>query len=206
MSDEKMPDGIKLFGRWDMSSVKVNDLGLQRYVTVDPVIVGKSGGRHAKYQFHKSKMNIVERLMNKLMVPGHRSKKHTITSGRVVGRYFTIYNIIKNAFEKIESQTEKNPVEVFVRAVENSALREEIAAYQVGGIIVRRAVITSPQRRVDIALKNIAQAAYRKSFGKKENITNALVNEIVAAYNNDASKSDAVRERDRIEKESEGAR
>jgi len=93
-----------------------------------------------------------------------------------------------------------------VKAIENSALREETAAYQVGGIIVRKAVITSPQRRVDISIKNIAQASYRKSFGKKENVVDALVGEIVGAYNNDQNKSEAVKERVRVEKEAEGAR
>src|SRR5437867_891629 len=144
--------------------------------------------------------------MNKLIVPGHRAKKHTITSGRVSGKSVKTYKILKQSFERIEQITKKNPVEVFVRAIENSALREEIAAYQVGGIIVRRSVITSPQRRVDVSLKNIVQAAYRKSFGKRDTIVDSLTNEIIGAYNNDPSKSDAIREKERIEREAEGAR
>jgi small subunit ribosomal protein S7 len=67
-------------------------------------------------------------------------------------------------------------------------------------------VITSPQRRIDLALRIFAQTAYRKSFGKKEEMEDSLVNEITAAYNNDAAKSDAIKERERTEKESEGAR
>lgn len=197
---------IKIFDRWSMQGIQVRDRGLEKYINLEPVIVPKSGGRKASQQFHKSKMPIVERLMNKIMVPGHRGKKHVLTSGRVVGRYITVYNIVKKAFEKIEATTKKNPVEVLVVAIENSATREEVAAYQVGGIIVRRAVITSPQRRVDLALKNFAQAAYRKSFGKKETMENAIAEEIIAAYNSDAQKSDAIKERDRHEKESEGAR
>ena len=93
-----------------------------------------------------------------------------------------------------------------MRAIENSALKEEITQYQIGGIIVRRAVITAPQRRVDLALVNIVQAAYRKSFGKKENMVGTLTNEIIAAYNNDGSKSEAIKEKERVERESEGAR
>lgn len=197
---------MKLFDKWDMSNVVVNDLGLRRYVNLQPTVIPKSSGRHAKHQFHKSKMSIVERLLTKLMVPGHRGKKHVLTSGRTTGKYNICYAIVKRTFEKIEQETKKNPVEVFVRAIENSASREEIAAYQVGGIIVRRAVITSPQRRVDLALKLIAQAAYRKSFGKKDDIVTTLKNEIITAYNNDASKSDAIKEKGRSEKEAEGAR
>lgn len=197
---------MKIFDRWEVENVKVQDLGLEKYITLTPVILPKTAGRYAKQPFHKSKMNIVERLITKLMVPGHRGKKHLLTSGRATGKYFTNYNIVKNAFEMIEKRTNKNPIEVFIRAIENAALREEIAAYQVGGIIVRRAVVTSPQRRVDIALRNIVQAAYRKSFGKKEDMATALANELIAAASNDSSKSEAVKEKERIEREAEGAR
>ncbi len=197
---------IKIFNKWSMGEIQIRDKGLEKYINLEPIIVPKSGGRKASQQFHKSKMPIVERLINKIMVPGHRGKKHVLTSGRVVGRYFTAYNIVKKAFEKIEATTKENPVEVLVAAIENSATREEIAAYQVGGIIVRRAVITSPQRRIDHALRNFAQASYRKSFGKKQTMVDALAEEIIAAYNNDAQKSDAIKERERMEKESEGAR
>lgn len=197
---------IKIFNKWPVASVEVKDLGLKKYINLQPFVVPKSGGRHSKQQFHKSKMNIVERLMNKLQVPGHRGKKHVLTSGRVVGKTLAHYKIVKDAFEKIEQSTKKNPIEIFVRAIENSALREEVTQYQVGGIIVRRAVVTAPQRRVDIAIKNIVQASYRKSFGKKESMSEALANEILGAYNGDASKSEAIKEKYRIEKEAEGAR
>lgn len=197
---------IKIFERWNTKGIEVKDIGLQKYINLRPLLVPRSGGRYAKQQFHKSKMNIVERLMNKMMVPGHRGKKHVITSGRVVGKTALQYKILKNTFERIEEITKKNPIEVLVRAIENAALREEITAYQIGGIILRRAVITSPQRRVDTALKNIVQAAYRKSFGKKENMIDTLTQEIVAAYNNDASRGEAIKEKERIEREAEGAR
>jgi small subunit ribosomal protein S7 len=195
-----------LFGKWPLENIEVKDPGLKRYINLKPVVIPKSRGRLAKHQFHKSNANIVERLIGKLMVPGHRGKKHVVSSGRVVGRYITAYKIVKKAFEKIEKETGKNPVEVFVRAIENAALREEIAAYQVGGIIVRKAVVVSPQRRVDIALRMIVQAAYRKAYGKKEDMANALADEIIGAYNNDKSKSEAIAEKERIEKEAEGAR
>lgn len=37
-------------------------------------------------------------------------------------------------------------------------------------------------------------------------MADALANELIAAYNNDPSKSEAVKERERIEREAEGAR
>lgn len=196
---------MKIFDRWNLEEVEVKDMGLKKYINLQPVIIPKSAGRRSKKQFYKSKMNIVERLINKLMVPGHRSKKHVLTSGRCVGKIFIHYKIVKEVFERIEEQMKKNPIEVLVGAIENAALREEITAYQVGGIIVRRAVITSPQRRVDLALSNIVQSAYRKSFGKRDTMVDALTKEIVAAYNNDP-KSEVIKEKDRVEKEAEGAR
>jgi len=197
---------VKIFDRWSTEGIDVKDIGLKKYINLQPMLMPRSSGRRAKYQFHKSKMNIVERLMNKMMVPGHRGKKHVLTSGRNVGKTQIIYKIIRNVFEKIEKQTNKNPIEVLVGAIENSALREEITAYQVGGTIVRRAVITSPQRRVDLSLKNIVHTAYKRSFGKKETMADALANELMAAYNNDPSKSEAVKDRERMEREAEGAR
>jgi len=197
---------IKIFDRWSVKDIKIEDKGLERYINLKPVIVPRSGGRYAKQQMHKSKMNIVERLMNKLQVPGHRSKKHMITSGKAVGKTNIHYKIVKAVFEKVEQQTKKNPIEVLTKAIENAALREEITQYQVGGIMVRRAVITSPQRRVDLALSNLVQAAYRKSFGKKDTMVDALSNEILGAYNKDAQKSEAIKEKERIEREAEGAR
>jgi small subunit ribosomal protein S7 len=201
-----MAEEMKIFGAWDVASVKVNDAGLERYINLKPAMLPKSGGRNATQPFHRAKMSIVERLITKLMVPGHHGKKHVMTSGRATGKFYVNYGIVRDAFEKIEKQTKKNPVEVLVRAVENSALREEISAYQIGGIVVRRAVTTSPQRRVDLALRSIAQASYKKSFGKRDTMATALANELIAGAANDASKSEAVKERERVERESESSR
>ena len=197
---------LKLFNRWGFQGVEVKDLGLKPYINLQPIIIPKTGGRYSKRQFYKSKMNIVERLVNKLMVPGHKSKKHLLTSGLCTGKTQTIFNIVKEVFDKLEKKTNMNPIEVLVRALENAALREEITSYQMGGIMVRKAVITSPQRRVDAALSVIVQSAYRKSFGKKLSMAEALFNEILYAYQNDPSKSEAIKEKERIEREAGGAR
>ncbi len=197
---------IKAFNRWSFQNVQVNDTGLRPYINLTPVLIPKSGGKHSRKPFHKSYMNIIERFTNKLMISGHKGKKHLITSGRNTGKTQTIFNIVKEVFEKIEKKTNENPLKVFVGAIENAALREEIASYQMGGMMVRKAVVTSPQRRVDLALSIITQSAYRKSFGKRSSMSDELVNEIIAAYKNDASKSEAIREKERIEREAGGAR
>ena len=72
--------------------------------------------------------------------------------------------------------------------------------------MVRRAVITSPQRRVDLALRLLIQAAYQKSTNSKKTTVQALSDEILATYNGDATNSVAIREKERIEREAAGAR
>lgn len=194
---------VKLFGEWECADATVDDLGLRRYINTDNILAPKSRGRHGNNPFYKADVNIVERLMNALYVAGHKGKKHKRTSGHNVGKSHTAYNIIKNAFHLIEDETGENPVHVLVDAVENGAPQEEVVTYQRGGIMARKAVAISPQRRVDLALRHIAQGAYRSRDGKKA--YEAVAEEIIAASNADKD-SYAAREKQRREREAQGAR
>ncbi len=200
--EKKLPP-FKLFGRWD-SNAEVNDLGLKNYINLEPRFLPRSAGVHRK-TFHKSKMHIVERLALHILVPGHQGKRHRLTSGKLAGNFHNALKIIEDALEIIEKKENKNPVEVLVRAIENSALREEIISYQLGSITAREAVITAPQRRIDRTLRSIAQGAYRASFNKKLSIEQALANEILAAARG-SNESNAMREKERLEREAQSAR
>ena len=197
---------LKLFDKWDTSSIKVDDPGLVRYINLKPIIVPKSFGRYSSKQFHKSQMHIVERMMNHLFVAGHKGKTHRLTSGMNVGKTFSVIEIVKDAFTILEKRTKENPVKVFVKAIENAAIREEVTSFQVGGIIVRKAVITSPQRRIDLALRIISQSAYQKAFKGSKGMSYALADELLAAYNYDPQNSVAIKEKERMEREAGGAR
>jgi len=198
-------DKILLFNRWDTEGVTVKDLGLKNYVNVSPIVVPKTSGRYGTSTIHKGNIHIVERFINRLMVPGHRGKKHKYTSDRCTASNHAIYFSIKEAFEIIEKRTKKNPVQVLVDAVENSALIEEIASYRLGGIIARQAVIVSPKRRLDLALRVLTQGIYHSGFGKKTTLAQGIAEELIAASENDP-RSVAIRDKNRIEKEAEGAR
>ncbi len=193
-----------LFDRWNLSEVVVTDQGLVKYLNLRPVVVPRTYGRKSG-DFRKNEMNIVERFMNKLMNTGHTGKRHKRTSGRFTGRYQNIMRETEKAFEIIEEKKKQNPVQVLVKAIENSALFEEIAAYQLGGIIARKAVITSPQRRVDLALRLITQGIYKSTFKSKKSLGEVIASDIMAIADNDP-KTIPIRERIRIEKEAEGAR
>ena len=195
---------LKLFGIWDTSKVEVIDLGLKRYINLNPILVPKTSGRNVKIRFHKSKNPIVERLINKLMIPGHKGKKHRLTSYRCTGK-LKCYDIVKEAFKKIEKKTNVNPVSVFIKALENSAPREEITTIEYGGARYPQAVDCSPQRRIDIALRMMVQGAYGKSFNSKRKITDTLADEIINAYNND-NKSNAIAKKNELERQSDSAR
>jgi small subunit ribosomal protein S7 len=199
-------DDIKLFNKWSFDGIEVTDPGLKPYINLKPLVSPKTGGKYSQQQFHKSKMNIVERFINKMMVSGHKGKKHVVSSGRNTGKSQTIINIVREVFDDLEKKTKENPIKILVLALENASLREEITSYQMGGVMVRKAVISSPQRRLDSALTIITQTAYKKAFGKKLSIVDALSEEILYAYKNDASKSEAIKEKERIEREASVAR
>jgi len=196
---------IKLFNRWETEQITVLDPGLKRYINLRPIIVPKTGGRNVGTQFWKSKYHVVERLINKIMVSGHKGKKHKITSGHNTGKGISAYQTVENAFKIIERKLNKNPVEVFVKALENASPREEITTIEYGGARYPKAVECAPQRRVDYALRLMTQGAYAKSFGKKISVENALANEIMKAYNEDQT-SNAIGKKLELERQSDASR
>lgn len=196
---------IKLFGRWDTAGIVVSDAGLVKYINIKPIIVPRSEGRNSTKKFWKNKSSIVERLINKLQIPGHKGKKHKVTSGRCTGKSARGAGIVIKAFEIIEQSVKENPVKVFVKAVENSAPREEITTIEYGGAKYPQSVDCSPQRRIDIALRQISQGAYFKAFGSKKTVAQALADEIMAAYKNDNS-SQAIAKKLEVERQADSSR
>ena len=196
---------IKVFNRWNMDGVKVDDMGLQQYISLQPKIVPKTGARYAGNKFHKSRTFIVERLINKIMIPGHKSKKHYKTSGHITGKANTSYEIVEGAFKLVEKNTKENPIKVFVKAVENAAQREEIVTIEYGGARYPKAVECSPQRRVDLALRHMTQGAYHRTFNTKKGIINTLADEIVNAYRL-SSASNAIAKKMEVERQADSSR
>jgi len=196
---------IKVFNKWSVKGIEVEDPGLKAYINLEPKIVPRTGGRNIGTKFHKSKTFIVERFMNKLMVAGHKAKKHFKTSYHLTGKAITSYNIMKKSLEIIEKKLKENPIKVLVKGIENAAPREEIVAIEYGGARYPKAVECSPQRRIDIALRMMTQGAYHKSFNSKKPIEECLAEEIIAAYNLDAN-SNAIAKKLELERQADSAR
>jgi len=173
---------IKAFNKWSTDEIKVEDAGLKDYITLEPKFVPRTGAKYSKNRFHKSRIFIMERLMNKIMVCGHKGKKHFKSSGHITGKASKAYSIVEDTLDLIEKQTKENPIKVFVKALENGAPREEIITIEYGGARYPKAVECAPQRRVDLVLRYMAQGAYHKAFNSKRKIQTCLSEEIINAY------------------------
>lgn len=196
---------VLAFNKWDCSDIQVQDPGLKKYINIQPRIVPKTGARYAGNRFHKSQTFIVERLINKVMVPGHKGKKHLITSGHVTGKAVQAYNIVHEALKIVEDKLNKNPVEVLVKAIENAAPRDEIITVEYAGARYPKAVEMAPQRRVDYVLKMMVQGSYQSNFKKNQEMSKALAKEIIAAYNQDTN-STAISKKKELERQADSSR
>ena len=195
---------FKIFDKYDLSEIKIEDPGLVSAINLEPKLILKSHGRNV-VKYGQTKVNIVERLMNKVSVAGHRGKKHRIEKGLSTGKYSKNMKIVLEAFEIIEKKTGKNPVQVLVNAIENAAPRDETTVIEYGGARYPQAVDVSPLRRVSLALKHIVHGASDKSFKKKKKFSQALGEEIImAAENNGDSLS--IRKKKESEAQADSAR
>jgi len=201
----ELEDEVLTFGKYDASEAEVTDNGLLRYINLENIAAPRSNGRHSEKQFYKADVPIVERLLNRMYVAGHSGQKHLVSSGHNTGHSERLWNVIDDAFSIVEDETGENPIQVLVDAIENSAPVEEVVTYQRGGARARKAVLVSPQRRVDLALRLLVQGSYQERLTSEEEASEALADELISAADGDNSVK-AVREKERREREAEGAR
>jgi len=157
-----------LFGKWETTGIQYEDPSTRRYLAVTPV--AHTMGRHAQKQFKKSELSVVERLANRLMKTGANA-----------GKKQQALQIVRDAFDIVHERTDENPIQILVSAVENAAPREETVRLKYGGISVPQAVDTAPQRRVDQALKFLADGAHSSSFKTPTDAAEALANQLIGA-------------------------
>jgi small subunit ribosomal protein S7 len=185
---------IKLFQKWTFQDVKVQDIGLQRYLNLTPMTTPHSMGRHEHQRFRKASVNIVERLINGLMRPGKNSGKKAKAS-----------NIVKQAFEIINLRTGKNPIEILVKAVENAAPCEDTTRVSYGGVVYHLSVDIAPQRRIDLAIRHITEGARVATLNNPKPIQETIADELILASNKDI-KSAGVAKRNEIERVAQSSR
>ena len=172
---------LLLFRKWDLSNIEIHDPGLKTAISLRKMILPLTYGRSALKRFNKAEANIVERLSNKLM---HFGKKYAKNTGRMAGKKIRVINTVKATLEIIHLKTEKNPVEILVRAVENSAPNEDTTRIVYGGTVYHVSVDVSPLRRVDLALRFIADCVKEATFSNPKAIEEHLAEHLIMAADN----------------------
>ena len=190
----KAKQDIKLFQKWTFNDITVKDPGLQRYINLTPMTLPHSMGRHERQRFRKARVNIVERFLNGFMRPGKNAGKKARAT-----------NIVKQAFEIIHLRTRKNPIEILVQAVENSAPAEDTTRLSYGGVVYHLSVDLAPQRRIDLALRNLTEGARKSSANNPRSLPETLADELILAANHDI-KSAAIAKRNEIERIAQSSR
>ena len=190
----KVKPDILLFQKWAFNGISVKDPGLQRYVNLTPMTLPHSMGRHEHQRFRKARVNIVERFINGFMRPGKNAGKKARAT-----------NFVKQAFEVIHLRTGKNPIEILVQAVENSAPAEDTTRLSYGGVVYHLSVDIAPQRRIDMALRNLTEGARNASASNPRSLSETIADELILAANNDI-KSGAISKRNEIERIAQSSR
>ncbi len=205
MEKTQLPElKFKLFDIYDASEAVIKDQALKPYINLDNKLLLKSYGRNLE-KFAKIRVNILERMANRLAVPGHVGKKHKIITSWSSGKYNKNMSTIFKALNIIERVTKKNPVQVLIDAMENGSPRDEITVIEHAGARYPQAVDSSPMRRIDLAIRWIVQGSYQRCFGKKKKMAESLADEIIKASQNNM-ESYSVSKRNEAEKQADSAR
>ena len=184
---------FSVLSKYNMENVKIADRGLERYINLETENI-YLGGVNSNKLFAKSKIPLVERLINNLM----RTEKYN-------GKKIKAYKAVRDAFEIIDKRTKTNPMQILVDAIQNSAPKEETTRLRFGGILVPKAVDVAPQRRLDIAIRNICIGAVNASHKNKKSIEGCLADEIIKASKNDVA-SFAIAKKNDVERVARSAR
>lgn len=197
-----------LFGKYNLKEVMVTDQSLAAYINLLPRRYPDIYGRRSNLAYYTSHINIVERLMNKLMRGGTGQKvggRVIRTKGRLQGKKLKVFHIVEKAFDIVNRQTSKNPVQIFINALQHAAPIEDTTRVRYGGISYNVAVDLGSTRRVGIALSNIALASIMGAFKNRRSLAESLANEIILAANKDPN-SYAIKKRVEAERMARSAR
>jgi len=193
---------LLLFRKWDLSDIEIHDIGLKNAISLKKSIMPLTFGRSALKRFNKADINIVERLANKIM---HFGKKYAKNTGRMGGKKAHSINIVKATLDIIHLKTGKNPVEVLVRAVENSAPNEDTTRIVYGGTVYHVSVDVAPIRRVDLSLRFIADGVKEATFSNPKAIEEHLSEHIISAAQND-SNAPSIKKKHELERVAQASR
>jgi len=202
--DNENENIMKLMDIYDVSNILIKDPALKPYINIEPKLLLKSQGRNVG-KFGKTKVNIIERIANRIATPGHIGKKHKIVTNWASGKYNKNMKLFMKTLSIIEKKKKQNPIQVLINAIENGSPRDEITVIEHAGARYPQAVDCSPMRRIDLAVRWMVQGAYQKCFGKKKKMADSLADEIIKASDGNM-ESYLMTKKNESEKQADSAR
>ena len=97
------------------------------------------------------------------------------------GKKATATRIIYDAMDELKAKTDKDPLEVFLKALDNVKPMVEVKSRRVGGATYQVPIEIREARREALAMRWIIGAARAKSG---HNMSDRLASELLDAYNN----------------------
>jgi len=182
---------VLLFGKWDPSEVKCNDMALADYINFkgnQARYLPHSAGRFNKIRFRKAQCPIVERLISAMMIKGRNN-----------GKKLLAMRIVKHTFEIIHLMTGENPIQVLVTAVMNGGPREDSTRIGRAGSVRRQSCDVSPLRRTNQAIWLMTHGAKNAAFRNVKTIAECLADELMNAAKG-SSNSFAIKKKDELER------
>ncbi len=120
-------------------------------------------------KFHDT---LVTRFVNNLMVNGKKSVSFNI--------FYDALDIVANKMK----ESEKTPLEIWKKALENITPQVEVKSRRVGGATFQVPMEVRPDRKISLSMKNMILFS-RKRTGK--GMSDKLAAEIMAAYNEEGA-------------------
>ena len=133
-------------------------------------------------KFHSE---VVSKFINSIMYDGKRS---------------TAEKILYDAFDKIKSKNNEDPLKIFNSAISNVKPNLECRSRRVGGATYQVPMEVRPKRAQTLAMKWIVDSAIKRN---EKTMKERVANEILDAFNN---KGNAVKKREETHKMAEANR
>ena len=130
----------------------------------------------------KFKNNEVSKFMNVIMTSGKKSVSEKIVYG---------------AFDQIEKKAKKDPIEVFMQALQNTRPSVEVKSRRVGGANYQVPVEVRPSRRNALAMRWLKESARKRS---EKSMSIRLGSELIEAAE---GKGGAVKKKEEVHRMAE---
>ena len=111
----------------------------------------------------------------------------------------------ERSLDNIAIRTGQNPLQKFIDAIVEAAPCEETTRIKLGAVSQPKAVDSSPSRRLDVALRNLAIGCTSATAKSRRTLTEGIVTELSKAAEGDVN-SYSVGKREEIERIAASAR